>query len=50
MYLDFLVSCVNFNELISAIDQPIRRNPIQVLAEIQTFDDEEPPEIEEPEP
>jgi hypothetical protein len=35
-------------EFIQTLDKPIELNPLAVLAQIQAYEDEEPPKLESP--
>ncbi len=42
----FLISKIDMNELIKTLDTPIELNPLAILAQIQAYEDEEPPRLE----
>lgn len=47
-YLDFLVKRVDLAVLCEQLDAPITQNPLSVLEQIQAYEDEEQPVVEEP--
>lgn len=47
-YLKFLVKRIDMQEFIQTLDKPIELNPLAVLAQIQAYEDEEPPKLESP--
>ena len=46
-----MVNRIDLNQMIMALDQPVKQNPLVVLANIQAYDDdEEQPMLEDEEP
>ena len=45
-YLAFVISKIDMHELTKTLDTPIELNPLAVLAQIQAYEDEEPPRLE----